>query len=722
MTKSDFKLTIFMRQNSYFLVVFFGLMGATVNLLPIELAFNISLVVGNATYIVAASFLRPHLTLICALITAIPLYFHWSHPFGFFLFGAEAFFISMLRARGWYVLTADLLYWVVIGMPLATFLVWKNTDPNQSIQLFTILKQPINAMLYSSLACILLFTFNDYLHSLKSNQPPLIKSLPKWLLYSFWSISAFFVMSVSLILSTSFSQFHQAQFDEELKVNNNYVNYISKQYLAEHKVAINSLAYQISNESKEDKRQEILNNFHKLYPGFITMFIASEEGKITVSSPVNMINKLNGDYIYVKDRSYFMGAIEKEVLFVSEVFVGRGFGTDPIVAISAPVYNKPVSEKPAGIVEGSLNLRSLLFFEQLGHVKKHMKTVLTDSQNRIIYASDGLDLEVLTTFQYTRFVDLNTPNLIQLTNDSSDGALYLHQEAKSSNNWKIHSLIAHDVTLDVVEKMYLVMFLILFLILVIAIFFAKKSAMHLSRSLSFVIEQLSQDKKNSALKEIPYETPTEINALYQELRQNRQTLLNSQVALKQEIFYRTKELKIANKKLTEQANTDTLTGLHNRRYFEKNFALIQSILSHNHSSMMYAIIDLDWFKKVNDTYGHLFGDYCLVEIGSMLKTFFNRDADIVARFGGEEFIVVSQCEDVKVLRARMDEFVSNVAHHQFNQASIGPIQLTISIGAMVSEANFSHNQDAWFSVADSCLYEAKNKGRNQTIIKKIIAT
>jgi hypothetical protein len=192
MTKSDFKLTIFMRQNSYFLVVFFGLMGATVNLLPIELAFNISLVVGNAAYIVAASFLRPHLTLICALITAIPLYFHWSHPFGFFLFGAEAFFISMLRARGWYVLTADLLYWVVIGMPLATFLVWQNTDTNQSIQLFTILKQPINAMLYSSLGCILLFTFNDYLQSLKSNQPPLIKSLPKWLLYSFWSISAFF--------------------------------------------------------------------------------------------------------------------------------------------------------------------------------------------------------------------------------------------------------------------------------------------------------------------------------------------------------------------------------------------------------------------------------------------------------------------------------------------------------------------------------------------------
>ncbi len=722
MITSHFNFNSFTHENPYFLAVFFGVLGAAINLFPIELAFNISLVFGNTAYILAASLLRPQLTFVCAIITAIPLYFHWSHPFGFFLFGAEALFISLFRARGWYVLTADLLYWLLIGMPLAAFLVWENTEPNQTIQLFTILKQPINAMFYTSLACILLFTFNDYLQSLKSYQPPLVKSLPKWLLYSFWSISAFFVISVALILSTSFGQFQKAQFDEELKVNNNYITYISKQYLAEHKVAINNLAYQISNEGSASQKQKILSHFHQLYPGFLTMLIASEQGNVELVSPVSMLSKIGSEPMSVKDRSYFTEAIKNERLFVSSVFVGRGFGADPIVAISAPIYDKIYSDKPIGIVEGSLNLSELIFFEQLGHDSNHMKTVVTDNENRIIYASESLGLSTLSSFEFSRHTDLNTANLIQLTNEQGKSDLFVHQQTNFDNSWKIHSLIAHDVTLKMVEDMYLVMFLTLFLILLCATFFAKKSATHFSRSLSFVMEQLSQATTADDLKEIPYETPIEIDELYHELKVNRQVLLNNQLALQQEVFNRTTELELANRKLTEQANTDILTGLHNRRYFEKNFALMQSILSHNNSSMMYAIVDIDWFKKINDTYGHLFGDFCLMQIADLLKTFFNRDADIVARFGGEEFTVVSQCQDIGVLRERMEQFIDKVAHHQFKQAAIGPVNLTISIGVMVSEANFSHKQEAWFSVADSCLYEAKNKGRNQTIIKRITAS
>ena len=436
---------------------------------------------------------------------------------------------------------------------------------------------------------------------------------------------------------------------------------------------------------------------------------------------MNMINKLGGDELSVKDRPYFIEAIEKEAIFISEVFVGRGFGSDPIVAISAPFYNESFSDKPIGIVEGSLNLGELVFFEQLGQNNKHIKTVVTDSANRIIYATTSLGLTKLSKFDYSDFPDSSITNLIQLNNEN-DGGLFVYQQAELNNSWKIYSLISHGVTLKVVEDLYLIMFITLFLILVSVTIFVYFFAAQLSRPLSFVMTQLSQATKVSELKDIPYETPIEIDELYQELKVNRQFLLNNQKVLQQEVSNRTKELKLANRKLTEQANTDALTGLHNRRYFEKNFALMQSILSHNNSSMMYAIIDLDWFKKINDTYGHLFGDHCLVEIANMLRTFFNRDADIVARFGGEEFTVVSQCEDIKVLRLRMDEFVNKVAHHQFKQADIGPVNLTISIGVMVSEANFSYKQEAWFSVADSCLYEAKNKGRNQTIIKKIITS
>ena len=138
------KTSLFLHHNQYFLALLFGTVGAIANLFPIELAFNISLLVGNTAYIVAASFLRPNLTLLCALVSVIPLYFHWGHPFGFVTFGLEAWFISTLRARGWYVITADLLYWLLIGMPLTAVLIWFNLESAQSYFLFSTTREQLN--------------------------------------------------------------------------------------------------------------------------------------------------------------------------------------------------------------------------------------------------------------------------------------------------------------------------------------------------------------------------------------------------------------------------------------------------------------------------------------------------------------------------------------------------------------------------------------------------
>ena len=116
MAKLPQRINLFFQGKQYLLALFLGAIGAIANLFPIDLAFNISLLIGNAAYIIAASLLPPRHTLFCALISVTPLYFYWGHPYGFLTFGLEAWFISTLRARGWYVLTADLLYWLVIGM------------------------------------------------------------------------------------------------------------------------------------------------------------------------------------------------------------------------------------------------------------------------------------------------------------------------------------------------------------------------------------------------------------------------------------------------------------------------------------------------------------------------------------------------------------------------------------------------------------------------------
>lgn len=704
------------------LTLILGFIGAVVNLFPIDLAFKISLVLGNTAYIVAASFLRPHFALLCGLISTIPLYFYWGHPFGFITFGLEAWFISTLRARGWFIATADILYWLVIGMPLTALLIWFNSESAQTNIILTTFKQALNATLYASLGSILLLTFNDYFRKIKTSQPRLVKSLPQWFLYCFWSISAFFVIVLSFLLSTGFSESQRTQFDNKLAINNNYITDLGNNYLNEHKLVIQNLAHQLSRITDPAEQQLAISKTHHLYPGFISMIVASAQGEIELASPNFIIEQLGSDELSVADRPYFINAMEQQKLFVSSVFLGRGFGADPIVAISAPIFLGKEVNKPSGIVEGSLNVGQFGLYNAKGHDKNEVKIIVTDQNNKIIYASNGLGLKTLSELKYKLHPSKSVSNLISLKAGSNIDKGFIYKQGQLMNNWTVYSLVEHDLILNTIENIYLIIFITLFFILLFVSIFAKKLALHLNRPLKFVLNELSNVKKTCALRDIPYETPTEIQELYQELKLKGQALIAMQEELQAQVFKRTEELNQANNKLTEQANTDSLTGLYNRRYFNHNFKVMQAILSRSHAKMMFAIIDLDLFKNINDTHGHFFGDYCLIEIADILKKFFNRETDIVARFGGEEFVIISSSDDVKILRARFEKLRLQIANYSFKYNLKDSIQLTISIGIAFGNANYSREQEDWLIIADECLYLAKNNGRNQTEIKVLDGT
>jgi diguanylate cyclase (GGDEF)-like protein len=523
------------------------------------------------------------------------------------------------------------------------------------------------------------------------------------------------------VLSTNFGEIQKAQLEKELEINNNYITHIGNSYLNEHQQALQSIAHQLSTTKDLSERELTLSKFHTLYPGFLTMLIASEDGGIDLASPRSIMDILAIEKQSVIDRPYFIHAMKDQKLFISSVFLGRGFGNDPIIAISAPLYSHDNNDTPSGIVEGSLDLGKFGLYDKIGHDEKQIKTIVTDKNNRIIYASEGLELETLSVFTYEIKMYRKESNLISLLSAKNSEELFIHKQTQLMNDWKIHSMIKHKFALKIIEDMYLVMFLTLFVTLLTASFFAKRFAIHLSRPLAFVMKQLSKAKKTGDFKDVPFETPTEIEELYQELKVNRLALLQNQDELQEQVLKRTSELNQANRKLTEQAHTDTLTGLYNRRYFAKHFVMMQSIFSRNKSQLMYAIIDLDLFKQINDTHGHLFGDYCLIEISKVLKRFFNREADIVARFGGEEFVVVSQCDDIDLLVERMDKLLEYIANYVFKDGSIGPVKLTISMGIAVGDASYSTEQEEWFSVADKCLYDAKHNGRNQTKLAMVSA-
>jgi diguanylate cyclase (GGDEF)-like protein len=161
------------------------------------------------------------------------------------------------------------------------------------------------------------------------------------------------------------------------------------------------------------------------------------------------------------------------------------------------------------------------------------------------------------------------------------------------------------------------------------------------------------------------------------------------------------------------AERDALTGLMNRgAFYQKGTSLLSKMAGH-HSRACLFMIDIDFFKKVNDTYGHLKGDDVLKTVAGMLSAHL-RKTDLVARYGGEEFCAflpdISQPAAVNVaekLRERAEALEFSVDEAIF--------RITISIGLAMYDRTRHESLEALLATADALLYAAKNSGRNKVV-------
>ncbi|MCG7383934.1 diguanylate cyclase [Paenibacillus sp. ACRRY] len=165
--------------------------------------------------------------------------------------------------------------------------------------------------------------------------------------------------------------------------------------------------------------------------------------------------------------------------------------------------------------------------------------------------------------------------------------------------------------------------------------------------------------------------------------------------------------------LERRASTDHLTNLSNRRQFEKSLQLQLELARENKQKLSLLVIDIDRFKKVNDTYGHSAGDAVLKQLGQLLIEH-SRSADMVSRNGGEEFaILLRDCGNHQAL-AIAESIRQSVEKYLFALPDGTTIRLTISIGVAVFPDHCDEQDDAdFFEQADRALYEAKNTGRNR---------
>jgi diguanylate cyclase (GGDEF)-like protein len=169
----------------------------------------------------------------------------------------------------------------------------------------------------------------------------------------------------------------------------------------------------------------------------------------------------------------------------------------------------------------------------------------------------------------------------------------------------------------------------------------------------------------------------------------------------------------------DKINYDALTGIYNRRYFDKQLDIVVKSLSRTPAgTLSLMMIDIDCFKPYNDTYGHSQGDNCLRSVAKALKETVTRIDDFVVRYGGEEFSVVLPNTDESGARRIAELLLENIRSlnipHEATKV-IGSEHITISIGVATGSVHHTQTPEDYIKHADKMLYSAKNKGRNRYI-------
>ena len=181
----------------------------------------------------------------------------------------------------------------------------------------------------------------------------------------------------------------------------------------------------------------------------------------------------------------------------------------------------------------------------------------------------------------------------------------------------------------------------------------------------------------------------------------------------EELVNRNEQLRSANEKLAEVSVKDELTSLYNHRFLQEKMVEEFARASRYHYSLSCLMVDIDHFKTINDTHGHLVGDQVLRELGQLFVSYL-RQADTVARYGGEEFVVLLPHIGYEGARILAERLRKKVMERSFGiNGPSGSLKISVSIGVASYPEDPVDRKDTLLFYADKALYRAKGSGRNR---------
>ena len=438
------------------------------------------------------------------------------------------------------------------------------------------------------------------------------------------------------------------------------------------------LAYDFEN---RNKLQEVANRLYLQGDTFSSVLIVDAEGNIMVNAPESL-GEAGKKVLSIKGLENY----NKHEPFISDPYVsptGR-----KVIVISMPIYDGIGEFK--GVLSGTIYLYDSNIFESIlgEHPYENGSYVyVVDNKGKIIYhpQKDRLGVDASTSEVVVQLLKEKHGGLIAV--NAFDRPMLAGYSQSESTRWGIIVQTPYDEALNMVWKQVVSVFKIglpLIIFSTIAVFLL---ASHIVRPLERIAEITESSVKVQEMKKLKG-----IRAWYYEVYKIQEALIHSFSILHGKV-----------NTLKEESATDSLTKLLNRNTFEKKM----KVLTEQQKDYTLVMLDVDWFKSINDMYGHIAGDEVLQVLASKLKESLQED-DLACRYGGEEFILVftettieDAYERVELLRANVRQIISPEGK-----------PLTFSAGI----ANYPLHGDELIDIiakADEALYQAKENGRNR---------
>ncbi|KFZ28369.1 hypothetical protein IDAT_08635 [Pseudidiomarina atlantica] len=684
----------------------FGSVAALCNyFLAFELYGSVTILMGQL-FVMLALFSRGLFTaLISVLIASSAIYLYTDNIFFLVTMTAEVIAIYLLYKRNVPILLADLIYWVAFGGPLTYLYLPTIIDVPQDFLILILAKLLLNGLLYTALAILL------YQLIPRTWRVSVMKQVSDTLSGRIFYLSFLCIIVSSLCFSMLYTLRSAQQTERQIvtdigsKANN--LRQVTEDFVHGHVIAVRNLRDSMLRVDSYAERIALLEQAQLSFPAFTTMLITDAEGRILHGVPTSQFTAIlsrNQSIPNVDDRSYFQVPKNTSEGYVSSAFRGRGFGTMPIIAISEPLI---VDGEFMGIVEGSLNIPELHnLVRRTGINPSFENVVVTDNDDQIIFASDNLNLPSLATFVPTNRTNLYTQNLPLMQLNERDA---LYTQRLNTFGWNIYVFSDPQQLTELFLENLIDLFIFLLLITGLFAFVTRRFAQDINRPLIHLAEHLRNNTELPLVIE-RNDMTREVTTIAENLIAARKIMLNFNKQLQHQVEEKTADLEKLNAKLQKLAREDGLTELLNRRTFDDLAEQRYHEAMATRRPIALMLMDIDYFKRINDTMGHPIGDECIRAVGQLLREHFERRGDLVGRYGGEEFAVfMSDCADVRKV---VEGFQHDLATHC--QVNGQVIPMTMSMGIVEIRREYSGSSfRRLVAQADKLLYQSKDDGRSR---------